>query len=409
MIKTALTRRRFLGLAAAPFFLPGRAHARDNRAARGIVTGHIGTGPRGQALVNALHAHVAAVCDVDDARLRQGASLTRAGVNTYTDYRELLERADIDAVVIATPHHWHAVQAVHACEAGKDIYLETPVCTSPIAGRKLLRAAARAGVVVHPGSEGTHTPAFAALRLAADGLGGVTEVVLWGDANPVTGEEAPGPVPDGLRWTTWLGPAPARPYCTGFVEEGWRWRLDFGGGQIMHQGAQLLECAITALDLPLNTNFTVSATGTAPLASPYDCPQPLDVVYEVESPAIRLVWSQGSTEGPGIELRGPNGSARATGIGPKMQVAPALLEKLPEDARNRAADPLADWMDAILSRRDRIAPLGRAILAGSMAALGNLSYRLGRPLHWDAASGTCKDDVVANRMLADPGSGPWRI
>lgn len=410
-------RRAFLktlAFAAAPMILPTGAFGRDGQpGANGkLATGHIGVGPRGRFLLEQLREQAVAVSDVDDARLQLGASLTRPGTKTYTDYRELLARADIDAVVIASPDHWHAVHAVHACEQGKDVYLETPVCRSPIAGRKILRAAARFGSVVQSGGIARATPAFAALQAGLPALGAITEVACWGDANPANGTETPAATPPGLRWDQWLGPAPWRPYADGFADEGWRWRLDFGGGQIMRQGAQLFECVIAALGIPAEANVKISTSGAAPVSSAWDCPQPFQATFEFEQPALKLTWTQEAPQdahSPGFEIRGANGNLAAHDLGPNFAVEAELLEKLPEADRKRGTDPLADWQRAAEKRTRPIAGLPEAVLAASLAALANASYRLGRPLAWDGAQGTCVNDATANRLIAEPGAGPWRI
>jgi predicted dehydrogenase len=412
-----VARRAFLkaaAFAAAPLILPTGAFGRDGLpgANSKLVTGHIGLGARGRYLLDQLREGAAAVCDIDDARLRAGAALTRPGTKTYTDYRELLARKDIDAIVIATPDHWHAVQAIHACEAGKDVYIEVPVCRSPIAGRKLVRAAARFGAIAQSGATAIAAPAHAALLAALKDAGAINEVACWGAPNPTGGAETPAPAPEGLRWAEWLGPAPWRPYAEGFAKEGWRWRLDFGGGQIMRQGVQHFQCVLAALECQLNTSFKVSTTGRAPAGGLYDCPQPFDAVFELETSAAKILWSQTPTEGApetGVEFRTATGALRAVGIGENLTVDAAVLEKLPEEARTRAADPLGDWRRAIEARERPVATLNHGVLAATLAALANLSYRLGRPLAWDGASGQCINDDIANRMLVEPGAGPWRV
>lgn len=416
MKQKTVPRRGFLksiALAAGPLILPTGAFGRDGLpgANSKIVTGHIGVGARGRQLLAQLQASVGAVCDVDSERLRLGAGLTSAGTRAYADYREILARKDIDAVVIATPDHWHAVQAVHACEAGKDVYLETPVCRSPIAARALVRAAARFGTVLQTGTMARSTPAFAAVRQWVAESGPITEAHCWGLPAPALRQELIELPPSTLRWEAWLGPAPARPYAHAFVEDGWRWRLDYGGGQIMRQGAQLFECVLEALDVSLDTNLKVSVNGTAPTDGG-DCPQTFTVTIELEKPALKLTWSQEPPAGqsaPGFELRSEKGTLTARGLGLDMAVDIAVIDKLPEEQRRKPAEPLHDWLVAVERRSTPAASLAHGVLAATAASLANLSYRLDRPLAWDHASGACANDDVANRMLAEPGSGPWRI
>lgn len=416
-----LGRRGFLrvaALAAAPMVLPTGAFGREGRpgANARISTGHIGLGARGRALIDealrGTHFQPVAVCDVDERRLNQGAALTSAGTKTYRDYREILGRNDLDAVVIATPDHWHAVQAVHACEAGKDVYLETPACRAPRAGARLLDAAAHFGSVVQVGSLARHTPAFAALRAAVPGLGALQAIALWGEANPGGGGGRTGTPPEGLRWAEWIGPGAWRPYSADFAEGGWRWQLDFGGGQIVRQGAQLLETALAAAALDLAGTVEVSAQGTAPQGSTGDAPQPMQATWTFAQPALTITWAQATPEGAppvGLALRGASGEAALHGLGLGSTVDAKLLEALPEPERAATPDPWAAWRKAIDQRTPTNATLRQAVHAATLVALANLSYRLARPLRWDTAAQVCVDDEVANRMLLEPGSGPWRI
>jgi len=421
-LRAPMGRRRFLrkamAFAAAPLIVPTGAFGREGRpgANARLNTGHIGVGVRGRALIDdALRSGritPMAVCDVDARRAQQGATLTAAGTKTYRDYREVLARNDIDAVIIATPDHWHAVQGVHACEAGKDVYLETPACRTPKAGARLMEAAAMFGSVVQGGNFARHTAAFAALRAALPGLGALREIALWGEANPGGGAGHPDTPPEGLRWAEWIGPAVWRPYSADFAEGGWRWQLDFGGGQIVRQGAPLLETLLAALDANPKTTVEVSAQGTAPQGGTGDVPQPLNVTWTVAEPALKITWAQQAPEGAppvGMLLRGANGEAALHGLGAESTVDAKLLEALPEGERTRAADPWGAWLAAIEKRLPAEAALRPAVQAATLVGLGNLSYRLGRILRWDTAKAACIDDDVANRMLIEAGSGPWRV
>lgn len=414
-------RRGFLKTAlvgAVPLIVPTGAFGRDGRpgANARLNTGHIGVGARGRALIDdALRSGKVtpmAVCDVDARRALQGANLTSAGTKVYQDYREILARNDIDAVVIATPDHWHAVQGVHACEAGKDVYLESPACRTPLAGTRLMQAAANFGSVVQCGNLARQTAAFAALRAALPGLGTLGEATLWGESNPVGGAGRPETPPEGMRWAEWIGPGTWRPYSADLAEGGWRWQLDFGGGQIVRQGAQLLETLLAALALRVEATVEVNAQGTAPQGGTGDVPQPMNVTWTLAQPALKMTWAQQPPEGAppvGLVLRGANGEAALHGIGAESSVDPQLLEGLPEGERKRPTDPWGAWIAAIEKRVPADAALRPAVQAATLVALANVAYRLGRTLRWDAAKSACIDDDVATRMLSEPGSGPWRI
>ena len=245
-VKSSLSRRAFVsrtaGALAAPWLVPASARGADGTTAPAnrITVGLIGRGCMGrghlQRLVGDKDVQVLAVCDVDRSRCQEGKEVVEAnyavsrpkgsysGCATYSDYREVLSRADIDAVVVVTPDHWHTPISVHAVKAGKDVYCEKPVSLTLRQGRALVKAVRANKRVFQTGSQyrsmQTFNEAIAFVR--AGGLGKVKQVfTIWGwqhvpvlgksrvPLNPVLPEE---PVPDGLDWNQWVGPAPWHPF-----------------------------------------------------------------------------------------------------------------------------------------------------------------------------------------------------
>jgi len=416
--KKRMSRRGFLaaaGLAAAPLILPSGAFGRDGRpgANSRLATGHIGLGTRGRALLSRLRASAVAVCDVDDANLSAGAHMTRPGTKTYTNYRELLESKDLDAVVIATPGHWHAVQCVQACEAGKDVFIETPVCLSPLEGRAMLRAAARFGSIVQTGHEGRFSPAMAAAQahVASGALGKIGSVQCWGEPNPAGGNpEEDAPPPTGLRWELWLGPAPWSPYNAARTHGAWRWIMDLGGGQVFQQGTATFESLLHLLAIDRLGRLRVSAKGNAQERGIWDCPNPFEAHIELLEHGFTLSWTArpaGGTAPFGAVLQGASATLRMNrGDLETTTDAPA-----PGDGEAPAyqGDALQSWLSAVRTRSAVSAPLRAGVDAATLAALANLSWRLGRSITWDDVRGQCEDDAIANRLLQPQGKGPWRI
>ena len=245
-------RRRFLGASAAALAAPcvipsgvlarqGRPGANDRLTVACIGVGGMGTGHlqrmtrfRDEGKVN-----IAAVCDVDEARLANAATLAGAGTAAYTDYRHICLRQDIDAVVIATPDHWHATQTVHACETGKHVYVEKPASVTVREGRAMVTAARKNNRKVQVGAQGrTGWGAWYTCRALRNGIvGKVDRVTCWHYENPVGGLEPDSTPPPGLDWDLWLGPLRWRPYNKAYLPGTFRWLLESGGGQIRDRGA----------------------------------------------------------------------------------------------------------------------------------------------------------------------------
>ncbi|HNR29775.1 MAG TPA: Gfo/Idh/MocA family oxidoreductase [Candidatus Hydrogenedentes bacterium] len=413
--QNTLTRRTFLAapllLAPGVFAQPGRRGAGDR-----VVTGHIGVGARGRALLERVRHGAAAVCDVDEDHLAEGAALVGAGVRVYRDYRELLEQPDIDAVIIATPDHWHALQAVHACEAGKDVYIETPACRVFEEAEAILRAAAWYGRVAHVGASGPRSAAAAFLRkrMRDGALGPLRRVSCWGAANPEGGDPAGNRrAPATLDWDRWIGPSRWMPYNPDRSHGNWRWLFDIGGGNARQQGAELLQTALEALGAPHTGKVTVSAQGAAPSAGFWDCPTTLEATWS---------FSGGAAEQAGastIHWRQPGpDDASTAGLLSEGEIETLRLDRCgdqwrvegQDDGAHEDADPVGRWLDAVRAgRRGADAELETACRAAALATLANVAWRLGRPVTYDLDTGGYGGDTQAERLMRAPGRGPYRL
>ena len=239
-----------------------------------------------------------ALCDVDTGRLDKAASLVGGKPRLYKDFRRLLEDRDVDAVYIASPDHWHALQTIMACEAGKDVYVEKPASNTIEEGRAMVAAAERYGRVVQVGSQGrSQMGAWQANNyIKAGRIGTVRKVLCWHYASPEgdwTPDAAP---PPELDYEMWVGPARWLPYNEKHTHGAFRWLIDFGGGQIRDRGAHVFNLASWVLGLDDKWPHRVTATGTPPPSGMYDCPQNFEVTIEYKDPELTLVWSQ-----PGVK------------------------------------------------------------------------------------------------------------
>jgi predicted dehydrogenase len=400
-----------------------------------LVIGHIGVGGMGMThLANMLRFHkegkarVAAVCDVDENRLEAAVENAKTGGATatpYRDYRYLLERKDIDAVVIATPDHWHAVQTVHACETGKHVYVEKPASVTMREGQAMVAAARANKVAVQVGAQArTAKGAWYTCRAIRNGIvGKVRRVSCWHYANPVDDKPMPdSPPPEGLDWDLWLGPLPWRPYNKRYLPGTFRWLMESGGGQIRDRGAHQFSTVLWCMNADRQTSFTVEAKGRAPTRGLWDCPISMDVVYQFKNPDWTLEWGQpgrkvGQTEFGNV-FWGDNGHLVLEWEGGYRPANPEAVNfKLPPGGKevyrtNEYEDfnmnHKADWFKSI--RQGYLRPAVDIEIGhrtATLCNLGNLSYLLGRKLVWDGVRQEVVGDEQANRLLSRPQRYPY--
>ncbi|MBI1175952.1 hypothetical protein GC207_00775 [bacterium] len=350
MNRRKFIRRTALALGAAPF-VKINLNAATNRPAD-IRIGIIGLGGMGRYHLDKLSkaAHVVAVCDVHEVRLHQAAAHARLNNGVFADYRTLLADKHVDAVVIATPDHWHARMTIDACEAGKDVHVETPAATNPTDGRKMVEAARRNKRIVQVGAHGRSNAGArkACEYLRNDQIGRIESVKCWitkdcegmkvfQPRDPRTGptvfelksvaaaKEAAslgqadqnttansGQPPAGLNWRQWLGPLGERPYSIDLFEN-WRMHFDVGGGRLCGIGSQLLGLASWIMQVDETGPVRVEAKGGA-AGSPTECPHDLAVTWTFEKPEWKLVWQQPHKQigqlDRGLVFHGSNGGIK---------------------------------------------------------------------------------------------------
>lgn len=422
--RNLLTRRSFLrhsAAAAAPLIVPRTILGMKGRpgANERIITGHIGLGGMGRFHFNALKDHVGALCDVDEEHLNAAAAALDKPVFMHKDYRRVLERNDIDAVIIATPDHWHGIMAVDACQAGKDVYVEKPSSLTIEEGKAMLRAARYYGRIMQVGSQGRSLPgAHATCEYIRNGeLGKVRRVECWHYENPVGGDPSKtGDPPPNLDWDLWLGPAAWVPYNPDRVHFNFRWFLDFGGGQIRDRGAHVLSLVSWFLDLDDKGPVRVTATGEPPHTGMFDCPTAMEVVWEFREPELTIVWAQPGLHGKeksfGAVYYGERDSLVVVG-GDGGGVFPEKVGDYQPPSNGihvfKSPGHHQNFFDCIRTREKPIMDIAAAHRVASLCIMGNIAYRLGRPLEWDPVEERFVNDEEANRMLSNPGRGPWHL
>jgi predicted dehydrogenase len=419
-----------------PTVIPSRVLAAPGQpgANARFVVAHIGVGGMGGThLQNMLtmqkegKVKVAAVCDADDNRLEAALGNVGAGVTPYRDYRYILERKDIDAVLIATPDHWHAVQTVHACQCGKHVYVEKPASVTVRDGQAMVAAARANKVAVQVGAQArTAKGGWHTCRAIRNGIvGKVKRVTCWHYASPADDKPVPDSAPpDGLDWDLWLGPLPWRPYNRRYCPGTFRWLMESGGGQIRDRGAHQISTILWCMNADHQTSFTVEATGTVPTHGLWDTAIDMHVVYQFKNPDWTLEWGQpgdkvGQTEFGNV-FWGDNGHLVLEWEGGYKPANPEAInfQLLPggqEVYRTNEYEDFnmnhkADWFKSI--REGHLRPAVDIEIAhrtATLCNLGNLSMILGRKLVWDGVKQEVIGDPVANRLLSKPQRWPYVV
>jgi predicted dehydrogenase len=418
-----LSRRRFLqSTAAAAAVIPRsvvNVHAGVQGANDRIRLGVIGTGTRGTMVAGFFARHkdcaLVAACDVDKTRLDQFATkLTPAGtkLDVYEDYRRILERKDVDAVLVATPDHWHGPMTVEACAAGKDVYVEKPVSNAIEPAWKMVEAARKHNRVVQVGLQQRQGAHFKeAAKLVQDGLlGKVTHVVMqYGGAYTVPPEPSQ-PPPAGLNWELFQGPAPRRSYKPS-RQRRWRTYYDYGGGLVTDWGVHLVDVAHWYLNLDAKApRITTASAQYVSVENPErdQVPDAFIVSWQYDDvvmsftnavPATRDFGAQGTYfYGPrgclqvhrqGFQVR-PNPPRRLPG-GPEPP--PPIEARLRGFNENYEDDPdtiahCRDFLDCIKSRQRPAGDIEIGFHSTLPCLLGLLAIRESRSVGWDGTSAT---------------------
>ncbi len=421
-----LTRRGFLKATGA-LALSGGAAATGYYSTRDrIRLGVIGCGIRGSTLAEVAklsgyylwrHGSVVAVADVHRVRAEQLRAKHCPAADVYQDHRPVLERDDVDAVIVAVPDHWHAAITMEALRTGKAVFHEKPFTHTIAESHALIAAVRSAGL---PFLVGTHQRNMWTCRTAADlvrngRLGKVSraKVVLL-NKGWRGGPFPPQPIPDGLNWDRWLGPAPAVPYCWErfYKFHGW-W--DYSGGEMVNWGAHHLDLAMWAMDL--GHTFPVRASGTAELPHiPGGYEAPADFSARLEFPAGETIEIQTAAASPhtsGVLFEGEKSSLW---VDREKIEGPAFDElrtrPLPPDAARLhpgaavksmpAVRHLSHFYEVVRGVAPPVSDAETAHTTNVALHLANIAIRVGRPIRWDPANERITDDPGASALLSSP-------
>jgi len=430
---SGITRRRFLEQsallaagAALPYLIPSGVLAGE--AAPGandrIGIGGIGIGRQGGGLIGGLtkQARVVAIADVNLPRGRQTAARFQA--EACQDYRKLLERKDVDAIVTATPDHWRALVTIHACQAGKDVYAEKPMSLTIREGRLMVQAVRKYGRVFQTGSQ---QRSMAANRLGCElvlngRIGKVLTVIGANYPSPWECALPAQPIPDGLDWDMWCGPTEVVPYhidlYTPRANPGWISFRPYSGGEMTGWGAHGLDQVQCALGMDESGPVEVWTEGEKFNPPTYSAPESRARGDKICSqPKVFFRYASGAV----LKLdNGPAGGAVFIGDRGKITIDRGRFKTEPEDLGREPYDDfkvhlarsdhhMQNWLDCIKSRQRPVADVEIGHRSATVCHLGNTAMRLGRTLRYDPAAERFVGDDDANRMLARSPRAPWSI
>ena len=459
----ASSRRAFLKAAAAtlgsaawaPRVLPSSvfgATAPSNR----IHVGIIGNGNQSTidlpAFLGQDDAQVLAVCDVNTGSFgyktpqqflgrkpaqekveahyaAQRASGAFKGCAAYNDFRDVLARADIDAVAVIVPDHWHALMVVAAAKAGKDIYCEKPLSLTVRHGQAMVKAVRENRRILQTGSHYRSSPANRyACELVRNGRIGqikriIAQVAEINAVDPGPGWQ-PTPVPEGFDYAMWLGPAPQVPYHKDRCFYRFRFNLDYSGGQVTNFGAHSIDVAQWGMGTDRTGPIQLEDLGS-------EWPPAGGLYNTATKTSFRARYANGvellcrtDTPGFGTRFEGTEGwveygykgvqtfpeSLRTSKIGPdEIHLPVSNPSRTEESSKNHIPDHVRNFLDAVKTRQDPIEPVEVGHRTATLCHLGNIAMRLKRKLRWDPAQEQFPNDAEANTMLSRPMRKPWEL
>jgi predicted dehydrogenase len=413
------------GAIALPYIVPSSVFGADGKVAPSnkLLVGMIGVGSQGtwdmRGFLNADESLVAAVCDIDQKRQKTAKfevdqKYSNSDCKTYTDFREVIARSDIDIIATAIPDHWHSIPAIMAAQAGKDIHGQKPLARTIKEGRAICDAVKRYGVIWQTGSWQRSKDNFRqASELVINGrIGKVSRVEVGlptgssAKTNPIQA------VPTGVDWDFWLGPAPWVPF-RGILHWDWRWIMDYSGGQLTDWAGHHIDIAHWGLGLDRTGPVEVEGHGIIPKDGMYNVPMTYKVVTKYANGLEMVIANdQQVPHGMGTCWYGEKGWIHVTRDQPVHTNRPEIFEEKigPNEIHLEVSlDHHQNFLNAIKTRRETITPAEIAHRSLTPALLGEISMAVGRKLKWDPDKELIIGDEEASRMLSRPMRSPWHL
>jgi predicted dehydrogenase len=435
----SMSRRKFLGRCAAAAAAPALgAPAIASASALGlgepppserIALGFIGTGDHGvgrniNRFLTEPDAQAVAVCDVDGKR-RDGAKAHverfysgRAGADyrgcsAHKDFREIIDRKDIDAVMVSTPDHWHVLPSVMAARAGKDVLCEKPLTLTVAEGRVLSDTIARHGRIFGTSSENRSVPVYHRMaELVRNGRIGKLSTIKVGlpldGTAPAKDEKLP--VPDWFDFDMWLGPAPVADYTPARIHWNFRWIFDYSGGMLTDWGAHLIDIAQWGNGTERTGPVEVEGKGEFPDRGIYNTATKFHIECRYANGVLLTI----DAAQPSIRFEGADGWLESMGWCGELKASSSeiLNSKIGENDLRLSTCPAGEqrnFLDCVKSRKQCYGPAEVGHRTISIAHLGNIAMLLARKLRWDPERERFVKDPAANLMLSRQMRQPWHL
>ncbi|HOX38154.1 MAG TPA: Gfo/Idh/MocA family oxidoreductase [Candidatus Brocadiia bacterium] len=423
--KGNVSRRQFLTAAAsaafAPYIVTSNALGKNGTpsASNRIVMGQIGCGGMGNGDMGAFlgnpECQVVACCDVDTSRREDSVKTVNLRYlgnvcKGYNDFREIIARDDIDAVGIATPDHWHAIIAIAAAKAGKDMYCQKPLSLTVREGRVMSDTIKRYGVVFQTGSQQRSGPEFRfGCELVRNERIGKLHTIKTGiGGSPSTGVQPPEPVPPGFDWDMWLGQAPWVPYTRNRTHWNFRWILDYSGGNITDWGAHHNDIAQWGNGTMYTGPIEIEGHGVFPKEGLYNTATEHHTEY-LYANGVKLICSNKN-----------KGGVRFEGTEGWVHVDRGFIDAHPKSLLQSEIKPgevhlykspghYQNFIDCVKSRKETVAPVEIAHRSITLSHLANISMLLDRKLKWNPDKEQFIDDPEATRYLDRARRSPWTL
>ena len=429
-----VNRRSFVKSAAAaaaaaitfPAIIPRRAFGSNERLNLGLI----GCGGRGNWLARHFaefgESTVIAACDVDRSQLEKGIELINTlngnqDCRSYTDFRELLDSKDIDAVIVATPDHWHALASIAAAKTGKHIYCEKPLCNTIGESKALRDTILQTGVKLQTGShERSRDNARFCVELVRNGyIGQLKEMQInlpttqdhHNNIRKHEGAPLELPVPDGLNWDMWLGHTSKIPYYEGLQPFGWRFNLSFGCGEMSDRGAHVIDIAQFGNDADNSGPVMAEARGWDDNNGIYNAPMEFGFTNQYAN-GVKMYG--GTTANPrGVRFIGDEGWLFLRIHEGTLEASDEKLLKMDESGfkirLGRSYDHVLNFIGGIKGRNELFAPVEVGHRTCCACLLNMVAMRLQRKLQWDPVKEEFVNDEEANRMMSPEMRAPWSI
>ncbi len=420
-----VTRRSFLSASAAggvflslPAITYRAALLAEDKPSETVRVACVGLGGQGRGNMKAIRKNVVALCDVDTGHLATAAKeMGDAKFVTGGDYRKLLESKDIDAVLCSTPDHWHALVAVDACKAGKDVYCEKPMTLVVAEGRAMVKAAREYKRIVQCGSQQRSGKEFRqACELVRNGAIGTVKMVKVGlpgpnwSGPPVMDSDPPA----ALDYDRWLGPAPQRAFNAKRVHYLFRFFWDYSGGQQTNWGAHHLDIAQWGLGMDESGPTTIEATATFNKDKWFETPESAKETFTYANGVVLSCTLGGKGNPGGTTFEGEKGTIH---VNRGSIVVTLNGEKVADPYKLPTGDTKlyvskghhADWLECIKSRKLPICDVEIGHRSSTVCHLGNIAIRTGRKLTWDPKTETIANDKEASALLTKVYRKPWTL